>query len=205
MPARMDVGVLPGHSLALFATDHTARNEVDWALALVADLGAAADVHQFRLSMRWKQELFARMRDLDVAWNDWLAGAEEIDQRSELILIISTDLHLSPFHPVHTMYPPLPVAIPLYAVQSCMGKSHKTVSVSTATRITQRDYALNLTSCVRMLRVAMFLSTTRALEPCAQGISFIRLGPSRTIVLIPNEYDTSKKQREVELAGLRRG
>ncbi|KAH9059275.1 hypothetical protein EDB87DRAFT_1577750 [Lactarius vividus] len=81
MPARTDAGVPVGHSLALFSTEHTARNKVDRALALVADPGAAADIHRFRMSMKRKQELFARMRDLDIAWNDWLAGAEDIDRR----------------------------------------------------------------------------------------------------------------------------
>ncbi|KAH9051031.1 hypothetical protein EDB87DRAFT_1753337 [Lactarius vividus] len=225
MPARTDAGVPPGHYLALFATDHTVRNEVDRALVLVADPGAAADVHRFRLLMQRKQELFAHMRDLDIAWNNWLAGAEEINQhlrasnissriypffpqplpRSELISIISMGSHLSPFHPVPATYPPQPVAIPLYAAWSCTEKSHETVSVSTATKVTQLDYALDLTSCVSTLRIAMFLSITRALEPHAQGMLFICLDLSHTITLIPNEYDVSKKRSRVEHAGLKWG
>ncbi|KAH9053092.1 hypothetical protein EDB87DRAFT_1581266 [Lactarius vividus] len=81
MPPRIEAGTPEGHSLALFSDDHPARHEVDRALALVADPGAAGDVHRFRLSMKRKQALFARMRDLDIAWNDWLADAEGIDSR----------------------------------------------------------------------------------------------------------------------------
>ncbi|KAH9060695.1 hypothetical protein EDB87DRAFT_1576821 [Lactarius vividus] len=81
MPPRTEAGTPEGHSLALFSDDHLARHEVDRALALVADPGAAGDVHRFRLSMRRKQDLFVRMRDLDIAWNDWLAEAEGIDSR----------------------------------------------------------------------------------------------------------------------------
>ncbi|KAH9060696.1 hypothetical protein EDB87DRAFT_1683403 [Lactarius vividus] len=51
MPAR-EAGTPTGHSLALFLEGHTAHHEVDCALTLVTDLGAAADVHQFRHSMR---------------------------------------------------------------------------------------------------------------------------------------------------------
>ncbi|KAH9051415.1 hypothetical protein EDB87DRAFT_1666107 [Lactarius vividus] len=108
MPARTDARVPPGHSLALFATDHTARNEVDWALALVADPGAAADVHRFRLSMRQKQELFARMQDLDIAWNDWLVGAEEINQHLRASNILS---RIYPFLPQ-----PLPRGLDIYHI-----------------------------------------------------------------------------------------
>ncbi|KAH9059068.1 hypothetical protein EDB87DRAFT_1577866 [Lactarius vividus] len=81
MPPRVEAGTPEGHSLALYSDDHPARHEVDRALALVADPGAAGDVHRFRLSMKRKQDLFARMRDLDIAWNDWLAEAEGIDSR----------------------------------------------------------------------------------------------------------------------------
>ncbi|KAH9051805.1 hypothetical protein EDB87DRAFT_1582138 [Lactarius vividus] len=79
MPAREEVETPAEHSLALFSEGHVARNEVNCALALVADPGAAADIHRFHLSTRRKQELFAWMRDLDIAWNDWLAEAEGID------------------------------------------------------------------------------------------------------------------------------
>ncbi|KAH9065023.1 hypothetical protein EDB87DRAFT_1574745 [Lactarius vividus] len=81
MPPCLEAGTPAGHSLALFSEGHPAWNEVDRALALTADPGAAGDVHRFRLSMRRKQDLFARMRDLDIAWNDWLADAEGIDTR----------------------------------------------------------------------------------------------------------------------------
>ncbi|KAH9052556.1 hypothetical protein EDB87DRAFT_1581699 [Lactarius vividus] len=108
MPARTDAGVPTGHSLALFAADHTARNEVDRALALVADPGAAADVHRFWMSMKRKQDLFARMRDLDIAWNDWLAGAEDIDRRLRASNISS---RLFPFLPQ-----PLPRGLDIYHI-----------------------------------------------------------------------------------------
>ncbi|KAH9052561.1 hypothetical protein EDB87DRAFT_1581695 [Lactarius vividus] len=108
MPARTDAGVPEGHLLALFATDHTARNEADRVLALVTDPGAAADVHQFRLSMKRKQDLFAHMRDLDIAWNDWLAGAEDIDQRLRASNISS---RIFPFLPQ-----PLPRGLDIYHI-----------------------------------------------------------------------------------------
>ncbi|KAH9054659.1 hypothetical protein EDB87DRAFT_1580410 [Lactarius vividus] len=108
MLARSDMGVPPGHSLALFAVDHTACNEVDRALALTTDPGAAMDVHRFRLSMKRKQELFACMRDLDVAWNDWLAGAEEIDQHLRASNISSC---IVPFLPQ-----PLPCGLNIYHI-----------------------------------------------------------------------------------------
>ncbi|KAH9051087.1 hypothetical protein EDB87DRAFT_1582900 [Lactarius vividus] len=108
MPARTDAGVPAGHSLALFSANHTARNEVDRALALVADPGAAADVHRFRMSMKRKQELFARMRDLDIAWNDCLAGAEDIDRRLRTSNISS---HIFPFLPQ-----PLPCGLDIYHI-----------------------------------------------------------------------------------------
>ncbi|KAH9053771.1 hypothetical protein EDB87DRAFT_1580836 [Lactarius vividus] len=121
MPARTDAGVPVGHSLALFTTDHTARNEVDRALALVADPGAAADVHRFRLSMKRKQDLFAHMRDLDIAWNDWLAGAEDIDQRLRASNISS---RIFPFLPQ-----PLPCGLDIYHINeadsnNCRFRAH---------------------------------------------------------------------------------
>ncbi|KAH9051423.1 hypothetical protein EDB87DRAFT_1582626 [Lactarius vividus] len=91
MPPRVEAGTPEGHSLALFSDDHPARHEVDHALALVADPGAAGDIHRFRLSMKRKQDLFARMRDLDIAWNDWLAEAEGIDSRIRASNITSRD------------------------------------------------------------------------------------------------------------------
>ncbi|KAH9052650.1 hypothetical protein EDB87DRAFT_1581560 [Lactarius vividus] len=96
MPPRVEAGTPEGHSLALFSDDHPARHEVDRALALVADPGAAGDVHRFRLSMKRKQALFARMRDLDIAWNDWLAEAEGIDSRIRASKHYLTYLPLSP-------------------------------------------------------------------------------------------------------------
>ncbi|KAH9052856.1 hypothetical protein EDB87DRAFT_1581372 [Lactarius vividus] len=108
MPARTDAGVPTGNSLVLFSADHTARNEVDRALALVADPGAAADVHRFRMSMKRKQELFAHMRDLDIAWNDWLVGAEDIDRQLHASNISS---RIFPFLPQ-----PLPRGLDIYHI-----------------------------------------------------------------------------------------
>ncbi|KAH9051668.1 hypothetical protein EDB87DRAFT_1735075 [Lactarius vividus] len=108
MPAWEGVGIPPGHSLVLFSTDHPARNEIDRALALVADPGAAADVHQFRLSTKRKQDLFACMRDLDIAWNDWLAEAEGIDTWLRMSNISS---RIYPFLPQ-----PLPRGLDIYHI-----------------------------------------------------------------------------------------
>ncbi|KAH9052072.1 hypothetical protein EDB87DRAFT_1693011 [Lactarius vividus] len=96
MPAHEEAGTPAGHSLALFSKGHVVRNEVDRALTLVVDLGAAADVHRFCLSMRRKQDLFARMRDLDIAWNNWLAEAEGVNMCLRLSNITS---HIYPFLP----------------------------------------------------------------------------------------------------------
>ncbi|KAH9054625.1 hypothetical protein EDB87DRAFT_1580440 [Lactarius vividus] len=108
MPAREEAGTPTGHSLALFSEGHTSRNEVNRALALVADLGAATDVHRFRFSLRRKQELFTRMHDLDITWNDWLAEAEGIDLRLRLSNITS---HIYPFLPQ-----PLPRGLDMYHI-----------------------------------------------------------------------------------------
>ncbi|KAH9052174.1 hypothetical protein EDB87DRAFT_1660244 [Lactarius vividus] len=108
MPARVEAGTPAGHSLALFSEGHVARNEIDRTLALAADPGAAADVHRFHLSMKCKQDLFARMRDLDIAWNDWLAGAEEIDSRLRASNITS---RIYPFLPQ-----PLPRGLDVYHI-----------------------------------------------------------------------------------------
>ncbi|KAH9053273.1 hypothetical protein EDB87DRAFT_1581104 [Lactarius vividus] len=108
MPARIEAGTPEGHSLVLFSEGHPARHEVDRALALVADPGAAGDVPQFRLSMKRKQDLFARMRDLDIAWNDWLAEAEGIDSRLRASNITS---RIYPFLPQ-----PLPRGLDVYHI-----------------------------------------------------------------------------------------
>ncbi|KAH9057377.1 hypothetical protein EDB87DRAFT_1578758 [Lactarius vividus] len=108
MPPRTEAGTPEGHSLALFSDDHPARHEVDRALALVADPGAAGDIHRFRLSMRRKQDLFARMRDLDIAWNDWLAEAEGIDSRIRASNITS---RIYPYLPQ-----PLPRGLDVYHI-----------------------------------------------------------------------------------------
>ncbi|KAH9050789.1 hypothetical protein EDB87DRAFT_1583136 [Lactarius vividus] len=108
MPVRVEAGMPAGHLLALFSEGHPARNEVDRALALMADPGAAGDVHRFRLSMRRKQELFTRMRDLDIAWNDWLAEAEGINLRLRASNITS---RIYPFLPQ-----PLPRGLDVYHI-----------------------------------------------------------------------------------------
>ncbi|KAH9052357.1 hypothetical protein EDB87DRAFT_1581751 [Lactarius vividus] len=108
MPPRLEARTPAGHSLALFSEGHPAHNEVDQALALTADPGAAGDVHRFRLSMRRKQDLFARMRDLDIAWNDWLAEAEGIDTRLRAFNITS---RIYPFLPQ-----PLPRGLDIYHI-----------------------------------------------------------------------------------------
>ncbi|KAH9052250.1 hypothetical protein EDB87DRAFT_1581829 [Lactarius vividus] len=100
MLPRDEVGTPAGHSLMLFSEGHAARNKVDRTLALVMDPGAMADIHRFRLSMRRKQELFTRMRDLDIAWNNWLAEAEGVDLRIHLSNITSC------------IYPYLPQPLP---------------------------------------------------------------------------------------------
>ncbi|KAH9051959.1 hypothetical protein EDB87DRAFT_1693239 [Lactarius vividus] len=192
MPARTDAGVPAGHSLALFSVEHTARNEVDRALALVADPGAAADVHRFRMSMKRKQELFARMRDLDIAWNDWLAGAEDIDRRlrtsnisshTKPISTIWKVWHRSPFLPDPANYPSHSVEIPLYHARSCMEKSNKALSASTATRTIPLDSAPDPTFYANTPRVAVFPFITQGSGCLAQSESSIHLDPNHMTVL----------------------
>ncbi|KAH9052858.1 hypothetical protein EDB87DRAFT_1654927 [Lactarius vividus] len=60
------------------------------------------------MSMRRKQELFAWMRDLNIVWNDWLAGAEDIDRRLRASNISS---RIFPFLPQ-----PLPRGLDIYHI-----------------------------------------------------------------------------------------
>ncbi|KAH9051515.1 hypothetical protein EDB87DRAFT_1582407 [Lactarius vividus] len=166
MPARTDAGVPSGHSLALFSADHTARNEVDRALALVADPGAAADVHRFRMSMKRKQELFARMRDLDVAWNDWLAGAEDIDKRLRASNISS---RIFPFLPQ-----PLPRGLDIYHISEADSNDRRTIPLGSAP---------DLTFYANTLHVAAFQYITQDSVPLVQSGPFTRPDRSRIVVL----------------------
>ncbi|KAH9055473.1 hypothetical protein EDB87DRAFT_1688108 [Lactarius vividus] len=165
MPARVEAGTLEGHSLALFSDGHPARHEVDRALALVADPGAAGDVHRFRLSMKRKQELFARMRDLDIAWNDWLADAEGIDTRLRASNITS---RIYPFLPQplprgldkvsHPSQSPrdhekrrrLPVLTS--SAPRCMGRSHEPRYAYIAARPIRPGVAPARMSCAEITR-----------------------------------------------------
>ncbi|KAH9051852.1 hypothetical protein EDB87DRAFT_1582084 [Lactarius vividus] len=189
MPARVEAGTPEGHSLALFSEGHPARHEVDRALALVADPGAAGDIHRFRLSMKRKQDLFARMRDLDIAWNDWLAEAESIDSRLQASNITS---QIYPFLPQ-----PLPCGLNIIWRVShlcrcrrdrasprslktrasndpdCMAKNHEGLSASIAARDTLHDSAPARTSYAASIRFGVtYRSTIRDLERRAQqGLS----------------------------------
>ncbi|KAH9052206.1 hypothetical protein EDB87DRAFT_1581922 [Lactarius vividus] len=189
MPARIEVRTPAGHSLALFSEGHMARNKVDRALALTADPGAAGDVHRFRLSMRRKQELFTRMRDLDIAWNDWLAEAEGIDSRLRASNITSHSTYTTLLNPGLTIadseptwiiwmdsrrYPSrlgpgklsrhaiLPWNSPYYTTKNVEVRSASTVKITT-----QHSSAHGPTSNARTPRTAAFRSVIRVSTICA--------------------------------------
>ncbi|KAH9054624.1 hypothetical protein EDB87DRAFT_1580439 [Lactarius vividus] len=174
MPACIEARTPAGHSLALFSEGHPARNEVDRALALTVDPGAAGDVHRFQLSMRRKQELFTRMRDLDIAWNDWLAEAEGIDSRLRASNITS---RIYPFLPQ-----PLPRGLDVYHITEpgsndrlgrlfrhvtlpwnapyCTTKNAEARSASTVKIVIWHDSVRGPTSYARIPRAAMSRSVT---------------------------------------------
>ncbi|KAH9054677.1 hypothetical protein EDB87DRAFT_1580394 [Lactarius vividus] len=223
MPARTDAGVPLRHSLALFSVDHTVRNEVDRALALVADPGAAADIHHFRMSMKRKQELFACMRDLDIAWNDWLAGAEDIDRclcASNISSCIFPFLlqplprgldiyHITEADSNDRRYRAhldhLEAIIPLYPIPVCTEKSNEVLFASIAIRTMLLDSVPALTCYVNTQYTVASLFITRLLERRARNGSFIRLGPSLITILTQNASDALRKPSEVGGVSLKRG
>ncbi|KAH9059204.1 hypothetical protein EDB87DRAFT_1684960 [Lactarius vividus] len=134
------------------------------------------------MSMKRKQELFVRMRDLDIAWNDWLAGAEDINRRLRASNISS---RIFPFLPQ-----PLPRGLniyhiteadsndrryrahldhleaetPLYHALSCTEKSDGAPFASTATRIIPLDSAPDPTFYATTLCAAAFPFITQGSE-----------------------------------------
>ncbi|KAH9051958.1 hypothetical protein EDB87DRAFT_1693234 [Lactarius vividus] len=210
MPPRIEAGTPEGHSLALFSEGHPARHEVNRALALVADPGAAGDVHQFRLSMKRKQDLFARMRDLNIVWNDWLAEAESVDSRLRASNITSRiypflpqplprglDITWRASHPYQCRRDhanPRSRKIRASSDQGYTMKNHGRLSVSTAARDIPHDSALVPMSYAANIRfVATSPSTTRDSERRVQRGPFIPRDRSLTIVLTQTESDASKK------------
>ncbi|KAH9051528.1 hypothetical protein EDB87DRAFT_1582390 [Lactarius vividus] len=189
MPPRLEAGTPARHSLALFSEGHPARNEVDRALALSADPGAAGDVHRFRLLMRRKQDLFAWMRDLDIAWNDWLAEAEGIDARLRASNITS---RIYPFLPQ-----PLPRGLDVYHVDE---------SNSNDPRVTPRVVAPALMSCVVSIRPgAMFRYTIRGSTDHAPLALYTHPDQNPTTDSTPSELGASQQLQAMERTSLERG
>ncbi|KAH9053757.1 hypothetical protein EDB87DRAFT_1580854 [Lactarius vividus] len=191
MPARTEARTPAGHSLALFSKGHTAHNEVDHALALTADPGAAGDIHRFRLSMRRKQELFTRMRDLDIAWNDchYHADLMYIILQNLGLTIVGSELTWTtwmasrryPFRPGlgrpfrHVTFP--------WNAPYCMTKNAEARSASIVKIVIRRDSVRGPTSYACIPRAAMSRSVTRVLTIRVQPGSYRPLAQYPTIGL----------------------
>ncbi|KAH9052182.1 hypothetical protein EDB87DRAFT_1692935 [Lactarius vividus] len=197
------------------------RHEVDRALALVADPGAAGDVHRFQLSMKRKQDLFVRMRDLDITWNDWLAEAEGVDSRLRASNITS---RIYPFLPqplprglniiwrALRRYPSLCdhanlrrfVTLAL-SILHYMEKSPVEQFVYTAEMDTPRDSArTHMSSAVSTQLGVTSPSTIQDSECLALLELFIPLDQNHTIALTLRESDISTKHC-AERSSLERG